>query len=99
MPSASSSSSGRMAGSIVAVAQKHLDDALVVDRVGHDALEDLLAGVHDDDAVGDLVDETHEMLDDEEGDPLLRQLLEALGDAAELGGIEAGGELIDEQQA
>src|SRR5260370_42410383 len=86
MPSASSSVSG-----CIAVSQEDLDDALVVDGVGHDALEDLLAGVHDDDAVGDLVDEAHEMLDDEEGDAVLRQLLQALGDAAELGRGPPGG--------
>src|SRR5690242_6014228 len=97
MPSASSSVSGRMPGSVIA--EKDLDDALVVDRVGHDALEDLLAGIHDDDAIGDLVDEAHEVLDDEERDTFRRQLAQALGDAAELGRVEAGGELVDEQQA
>src|ERR1700732_364924 len=76
--SASSSVSG-----LIAVPHEHIEDALVVDGVGHDALEDPLAGVHDDDAVGDLVDEAHEMLDDEESDAVLRQLLQALGDAAE----------------
>src|SRR5260221_13284377 len=93
MASASSSVSGR-----IAVPQEHFDDALVVDGGGHDALEDLLARVHDDDAVGDLVDEAHEMLDDEEGDAVARQLLEALGDAAEPGRGQAGGELRDKEE-
>src|SRR5258708_34929949 len=94
MASASSSVSGR-----IAVPQEHFDDALVVDGGGHDALEDLLARVHDDDAVGDLVDEAHEMLDDEEGDAVARQLLEALGDAAELGRGPGGGELGGKEEA
>src|SRR5260221_13328838 len=94
MASASSSVSGR-----IAVPQEHFDDALVVDGGGHDALEDLLARVHDDDAVGDLVDEAHEMLDDEEGDAVARQLLEALGDAAGLRRGPAGGGPRGEEEA
>src|SRR6516162_7271436 len=61
--------------------------------------ENLLAGIHDNDAIGDLVDESHQVLDHKQRDAGTGQLLELGGDALELRGIEYGGQLVDEQKA
>ena len=70
----------------------------LLDSVRQPAFEDLLAGVHDDDAVGDLIDESHQMLDDEQRDAGARQLLELVGHALEFRRVESGGKLVDQQQ-
>src|SRR5580658_1145542 len=78
--------------------EKDLDDLRIPGGIGKTALEYFLAGVHDDDAVGDLIDEPHQMLDDEKRDAGTRQLLQLRRDMLQFGGIEAGGKLIDQQQ-
>src|SRR5579883_2668400 len=93
MPRASRSVSARILGS-----QEDLDDAAIMHRIGHDALEDLLPRIHHDDAVGDLVDEAHQMLDDEKCYARARQLLEAAGDALQFGRVQARGELVDQKE-
>src|ERR1700722_135796 len=93
MPETSSSGSFGIVDS-----QEHLDDLRVMRRVGELALEDAMAGIHDDDAVGDLADEAHEMLDHEQRDARMRERLEALRDMLDLGRIEPGGKLVDEEQ-
>src|SRR5262249_42986429 len=96
-PAISSSAEDECSGGILA-SKKDLDHTRIPDRVGEHALENLPACVHHDDAVGDLVDEAHQVLDHEQRDAGMRQLLELVGDALELGRIEAGRELIHEQQ-
>jgi hypothetical protein len=98
MPAASRSASCAGSRGIVGP-QEDLDDLAVPHRVGEHALEDLLSGVHDDDPVGDLVDETHQMLDDEKGDAGACEVLEPRPDPFELGRVQARGELVDEQEA
>src|SRR5262249_15377153 len=96
-PAMSSSAEGEDSGGILA-SEKNLDHARIPHRIAKHALENLPAGVHHDDAVGDLVDEAHQMLDHEQRDAGARQLLELVGDALELGRIEAGRELVHEQE-
>ena len=63
MPLTSRSGGGGLCS--ILVSEEDLDDLRILERVRQAALEDLLAGIHDDDAVGDLIDEAHQMLDDE----------------------------------
>ena len=62
------------------------------------AFENLLAGVHDNDAIGDVLDETHQVLDHDDRHPALRQRLDAFGDPVEFRRIEPGGEFVEQQQ-
>src|SRR5271155_3852126 len=96
MPAASSSdaASGGMLAS-----EKHFDDLRHLDRDRELALENLLAGVHDNYEIGNVLDEPHQMLDDDDGDSGLRQRLDAFGDPVEFGRVEPGGKLVEQQQS
>src|SRR5437899_551237 len=83
----------------VVAAEEHLDDLPVPRRFAQRPLEDFLAGVHDDDAVGDGVEETEQVLDDQKRDARAGELEQLTGDAVELGRVQPGGELVDEEEA
>src|SRR3569832_378524 len=91
-------SSGGAAGCMLA-SLKHLDHLRLPDRFGELALEDLFAGVLDNDAIGDVLDEAHQMLDHDDRHAPGGERLDALGDPVELGRIEAGRELVEQQQS
>src|ERR1700733_7000136 len=78
--------------------QERLDDLRNLDRDRELALENLLAGVHDDDAVSDVLDKAHEMFDHDDRDALLDKRLDALRDPVEFRRIEAGGEFVEQQK-
>ena len=59
-------SKGRGASGGMLSSEKDLDHLRISRGIRQPALEYFLAGVHHDDAVGDLIDETHQMLDDEQ---------------------------------
>src|SRR3974390_344005 len=48
----------------ILASQEDLHDTWIFGSFHENPLEYLLAGVHDDDAVGDLIDESHQMFDD-----------------------------------
>src|SRR5208282_5526917 len=92
------SSSGRGASGGMLVSEEHLDDLRIARGVRQPAFEDFLACVHDDDAVRDLIDESHQVLDDEKRNSGARQLLQLDRHAFELRGIKARGKLVDQQK-
>src|SRR5215475_1157177 len=91
------SSSGAASGGMLA-SQKHLDHLWLAHGGGKLAFKDFLAGIEHDDAIGDLLDETHEMLDHDDGHAGRRHRLYAPGNPVELGRVEAGGELVEQKQ-
>src|SRR5581483_7463012 len=62
------SNSGAASGGMLA-SQEHLDDLRLFHRSRQLAFEDFLAGIEHDDAVGDVLDEAHEMLDHDNRNP------------------------------
>src|SRR5579872_7020636 len=89
--------SGAGSGGMLA-SEKDFDHLRVPGSFREPALENLLARIHDNDAVGDLVDETHQMLDHQQRNSAFRQFFHFLRHAIELRWIESGGEFVDEQQ-
>src|SRR6516225_3622790 len=79
--------------------EEYLDDLWYLDSDRKLAFENLLARVQDDDAIGDVLDETHEMLDHDDGDSASRQHLDTLGNPVEFGRIQPGGKFVKQQQA
>jgi hypothetical protein len=71
--------------------QKHLDHLGLFYRGRKLTFKDLLAGVEHDDAVGDVFDQAHQMLDHDDRHPGCSQRLDAPGDPVEFCRIEAGG--------
>src|SRR6202012_4060557 len=69
--------------------EEHFDHLRNLDRDRELALEDFLAGIQHDDAIGDVLDETHEVLDHDDRHPAFGQGLDALGDPVEFCRIEA----------
>src|SRR3984957_13389369 len=90
-------SKGAASGGMLA-SEKHLDHLRNLDRNRELTLENLLAGVHDDDAIGDVLDEAHQMLDHDDRHAPLGQGLDALGDPVEFRRVEAGGEFVEQQE-
>jgi hypothetical protein len=76
MPAMSSSRPGR--SGCMRFSEKNFDHLGILGGVRQAAFENLPAGIHDDDAVGDLIDESHQVLDDQERDSGPRQFLELL---------------------
>src|SRR5579872_942560 len=95
MPRASNS--GATSGGMLA-SQEHLDDLRLFHGGGQLALEDLLAGIEDNDAVGDVLDEAHEMLNHDNRNAACGKRLDAAGDPVELGRVEAGREFVEQEQ-
>src|ERR1035437_1017259 len=62
------SSKGAASGGMLP-SEKHFDDLRHLHRDRELAFENLLAGVHDDDAIGNVFNETHQMLDDDDRHP------------------------------
>jgi len=78
--------------------KEHLDHLRNLDGDRELAFENLLAGVQDDDAIGDVLDEAHQMLDHDDRHPAPRQRLDAFGNPVQFGRIEPGGEFVEQQQ-
>src|SRR5271166_1293133 len=78
--------------------QKHLDHLWLLYGCRKLAFKYLLAGIEHNDAIGDVLDETHQMFDDDDRDAGRGQRLDAFGNPVELGRIEPGGEFIEQQQ-
>src|ERR1700704_133145 len=89
--------SGAASGGMLA-SQKHFDDLRHLHGDGELALKDLLAGIHDNDAVGDMFDEPHQMFDHDNRDSGPCQRLDAFGDPVQFRRVEPGGEFIEQQQ-
>src|SRR5580700_10035655 len=89
----STSGSGGMLAS-----QKYLDHLWLLHGGGELALKDLLAGVEHNHAIGDLLDEAHEMFDDDDRHAGRGEPLDAPGDPVELRRIEPGGQFVKQQQ-
>src|ERR1041384_8173386 len=80
-------------------AEVGLDDLGAADDVGGEALGDEGAAVEDDDALGDLHDDLHDVLDTGDGrDAPLGQALEESCEREGLGGGEAGDDLVEEDE-
>src|ERR1700728_2696963 len=90
-------SKGVASGGMLA-SQEYLDHLRNLDRDCELAFENFLAGVHDDDAVGDVLDETHEMFDHDDRHAALGQRFDTFGDPVELRGVQPGGEFVEQQQ-
>ena len=75
------------------------DDVRVLHNVFRRAFRDLLAMVEHDDMAGDRHDRAHHMLDDDDGEPPLRQLPDQRDRLVDLGRIEPGHDLVQQQDA
>src|SRR5581483_11139447 len=62
------------------------------------ALGDLLAVIEHDHRVGNFVDHVELVLDQENGDAAIAQAPDLVGEFQRLGGVHAGGRLIEQQQ-
>src|SRR4029077_14587864 len=78
--------------------EEYLDDLWNLDSDRKLAFENLLACVQDYDAVGDVLDEAHEMLDHDDSHSAPCQHLDASGNPVEFGRIKSGGEFVKQQQ-
>src|SRR6059058_307027 len=99
MPAASSRVCGATAISGgMRASEEHFDHLWHAHGVGEPAFENLLAGIEHDDAIGHLLDETHEMLDDDDRHVGACEFLELAANPFEFARIEPGGKLVDEKQ-
>src|SRR5579864_8698996 len=78
--------------------QKHLDYLRNLDRDRKLSVKNLLARVQDDDAIGDVLDEAHEVLDHDDRHALPGERLDPPGDPVEFGRVQSGGKLVEQQE-
>src|SRR5947209_3371273 len=79
--------------------EEHFDHLRYAHGVRESALKNLLAGIEHNDTVGHLLDETHEMLDDDDRHFRAGEFLELAADPFEFARIQARGKLVNEKQA
>src|SRR3954462_602530 len=99
MPLASRRVSGGIAMSAgMRAPEKDFDHLGHADRVGESAFKNLFAGIEHADTVGYLLDEAHEMLDNDDRHIGARKLLQFAADPFEFAWVQAGRELVHEKQ-
>src|SRR6185312_984982 len=85
-------------GGELGVAQIGFDDLRVLRDFGRHTLGQLLAEIEHDDAVRQAHDGLHQVLDDQDGDAAGADLADDADHVLDLGGVEAGQDLIEHQQ-